>query len=375
MSDDSRGRLRLAANVLVALVLLAVVVPFVVYAVPQVVGADHGMVVLSGSMEPKMSPGDAVIVREVGPSEIDRRDVITFQRPGSETPTTHRVIEIRQTDEGEAYVTKGDANEDPDTGTVTYDRVVGEVIFVIPFIGYLIRFANTQLGFLALVLTPMVLFVASELWELATSIGGTEERTAVTDGNGGSTVAPGSATASAASTPATQSTGASSTATDSDDDGGFTLTRSSLQLLAFLLGIYVPYSAYVAYTVREAWTIAAATATVVGFLFCLVIYVASFGGSDDRTPVSRSLDIDALVRPGELPKRIGNRTTIPLDSVESLARMAADGDDWVLHDEHRDTYHLARDDALYLHRAAPETDGGRDAPDDAPTSADGGEGT
>jgi signal peptidase len=352
MSESDRNTLRLVANVVGLLVLLAAVAPFVVYAAPQLVGADHGLVVLSGSMEPEMSPGDAVIVREVPASEVEARDVITFQRPGSDTPTTHRVVEVRQTDGGEAYVTKGDANEERDQGTVPYDRVVGEVIFVIPFIGHLIQFANTQMGFLALVLTPMALFVLSELWELAKSIREPEEEP------GGDVPAEASA--------------ATTDADATDDDGSFTLTRSSLQLLLLLLGLYVPYSAYVAYTTREAWSIGAATATGVAFLFALVIYVASLGSGGDSAP-EPARTAAGVVRRGELPAGIGERTTIPLDSVESLIAMAVDRDDWVVYDEERDTYYMTRDDALYLHRTAAETDGGTavdgDA-EDAPAAAD-----
>ena len=340
---------RLALNVLVVLVLAAVVVPFVVYAVPGVVGADHGLVVLSGSMEPKMSPGDAVIVREVPASEIEEQDVITFQRAGSDTPTTHRVLEKQQTENGVAYVTKGDANEERDRGTVPHSRVVGEVIFVIPFIGHVIRFANTQLGFLALVLTPMALFVLSELWELAKSV--RDPDTEESDGP--------SVTAAAGTEARTDGSGA-------DEGGdGFTLTRSSLQILLLLFGLYVPYSGYVAYTTREAWSIAVATATIIAFLFCLVLYVASRGSGSGSAGVSRS--VDGVVRRGELPTQIGERTTIPLESVESLVQMALDRDDWVIYDEDQDTYYMAQDDALYLHRAAPETDGG--------TSVDGTDGT
>lgn len=348
---------RLALNVLVVLVLVAVIAPFIVYAVPGVVGADHGLVVLSGSMEPKMSPGDAVIVREVSASEIEEQDIITYQRTGSDTPTTHRVIEKQQTENGVAYVTKGDANEERDRGTVPQSRVVGEVIFVIPFIGHVVRFANTQLGFLTLVLTPMVLFVLSELWELAKSVREPETPSdAETDDSPSVTAATGSK--------AGVSDGA-----DADGGGdGFTLTRSSLQLLLLLFGLYVPYSGYVAYTTREAWSIAAATATTIAFLFCLVLYLAS-RGSSGSTGTSRS--VDSVVRRGELPTQIGERTTIPLESVESLVQMALDRDDWVIYDEDQDTYYMAQDDALYLHRAAPETDGGTAVDGDSDeTSAD-----
>jgi signal peptidase len=349
MNIGDREVPRLAVNVLAVLVIAAVVAPFVVYAVPGVVGADHGLVVLSGSMEPRMSPGDAVIVREVPASEIERQDIITYQRQGSDTPTTHRVIEKQSTENGVAYVTKGDANEERDRGTVPHDRVIGEVIFVIPFIGHVIQFANTQIGFLTLVLTPMVLFVLSELWELAKSV---REPEAETD--------------STAADEATMTTTAADTGSESDaGEGGFTLTRSSLQLVLLLFGLYVPYSAYVAYTTQEAWSIAVATGTAIGFLFCLVLYIAS-RGSGGHTGTTRS--VDGVVRRGELPAGIGDRTTVPLESVESLVQMALDRDDWVIYDEDQDTYYMTRDDALYLHRAAPETDGGT-AVDEVGTAA------
>jgi len=344
---DDRSVPSLAVNVLVVLVLAAVVVPFVVYAVPGVVGADHGLVVLSGSMEPEMSPGDAVIVREVPASEIQEQDIITFQRAGSDTPTTHRVIEVQETESGTEYVTKGDANEERDRGTVSQDRVVGEVIFVIPFIGHVIQFANTQLGFLALVLTPMALFVLSELWELAKSV--REPDVSADESTDGPAVSGDAAAGSGSTDPDTDA--------DDGDSSGFTLTRSSLQLIVLVLGLYVPYSGYVAYTTREAWSIAAATATAIAFLFGVVIYLASRGsGGGSTSTASRS--VDGVVRRGELPAQIGERTTIPLESVESLVQMALDRDDWVIYDDDEDTYYMTQDDALYLHRASPETDGG-----------------
>jgi signal peptidase len=347
---DDRSVPSLAVNVLVVLVLAAVVVPFVVYAVPGVVGADHGLVVLSGSMEPKMSPGDAVIVREVPASEIQEQDIITFQRAGSDTPTTHRVIGVQETESGTEYVTKGDANEERDRGTVSQDRVIGEVIFVIPFIGHVIQFANTQLGFLVLVLTPMALFVLSELWELAKSI---REPDVSRNETAGESAVPADAAAGSGSAEPDAESG-----TDTGDGGGgFTLTRSSLQLIVLVLGLYVPYSGYVAYTTREAWSIAAATATGIAFLFGVVIYLASRGsGGGSTSTADRS--VDGVVRRGELPAQIGERTTIPLESVESLVQMALDRDDWVIYDDDEDTYYMTQDDALYLHRASPETDGG-----------------
>jgi signal peptidase len=155
-SRQWRRRLRRTAAVLGTVLLVAAVIPFVVFAVPQVVGADHGFVILSGSMEPDISAGDVVIVD--GSRSVDVGDVITFE-DDADIPTTHRVVAI----EDGAYVTQGDANEEPDDQPVDPDRVLGEVAVTIPYIGYIIVWANSPLGYVALVGVPLTLLLGTEL--------------------------------------------------------------------------------------------------------------------------------------------------------------------------------------------------------------------
>jgi signal peptidase len=59
-------------NLLGVVVLVALVVPFVVFAVPQVVGAEHSYVVLTSSMSPTYEAGDGVIVNEIPPNGSKR---------------------------------------------------------------------------------------------------------------------------------------------------------------------------------------------------------------------------------------------------------------------------------------------------------------
>jgi signal peptidase len=350
----------------------------------------------SGSMEPHMHKGDLVFITETGrfapdaahegtgvvTQDVGREtghwkfgahgSVIVYDDPGDTgPPVIHRAqfwveegenwydqadpehvsaddcAEMRNCPAPNAgFVTKGDANEERDRGTVSHDRVIGKVVFVIPFIGHLIQFANTQTGFLALVLTPIALFVISELWEMAKSVRGSETSTDAETGDDRATTA---------------------VRADADEGGGgFALTRSSLQLLLLLFGLYVPYSVYIAYTTREAWSIAVATGTVVGFLFCFVLYLAS-DGSNGTSTVGRS--VDGIVRRGELPATVSDRRTVALEAVEELVQMAIDRDDWVRYDEDYGTYFLTRDDTLYLHHAEPETDGGT-AVDEAAAGAE-----
>jgi signal peptidase len=172
------GRVRRIAAVLGFVLIVALVVPFVVFAVPQTIGADHGFVVLSGSMEPAISPGDVVIVAS-GPVAVG--DVITY-RTGNEVPTTHRIVE----EVDGAYRTKGDANENVDAGLVDPSQVLGNVVVVIPLIGYVILWANTTVGFALLVVVPLVLLGGMEAYRfLRTPEEGHDATSTATDGRAG----------------------------------------------------------------------------------------------------------------------------------------------------------------------------------------------
>ena len=164
MSERSVRRVLSVLGTVIGVLILAV---FVIQAVPGIIGADASYVVLSGSMEPAISPGDAVVVDSVDPTTIDRGDVITFTRGTGSVPVTHRVVDVREGDGGLVFETKGDANEDADPEPVAAEQVTGEVWFVIPFIGHVIFFANTPAGLIVLVGIPIVGFVLSELYVFA----------------------------------------------------------------------------------------------------------------------------------------------------------------------------------------------------------------
>ncbi|MGM0372731.1 MAG: signal peptidase I [Halobacteriota archaeon] len=168
---------REAVHLLALAVLLAIVIPFVIFAIPQVVGAEQSYVVLSGSMEPAISPGDVVIVNAVPASAVEVGDVITYGGSQTSPPTTHRVIDIQQQDGELAFETKGDNNENADIALTAASSLRGKVmelpvgipgnehnLFVIPFIGFVAQFAQTQLGFLLFVGIPLSLLAISEFW-------------------------------------------------------------------------------------------------------------------------------------------------------------------------------------------------------------------
>jgi len=95
----------------------------------------HPALVSSGSMRPTMDVGDVVIIAKVPANVVKPGDIIQFRRPEKVT-VMHRVIDIQQTEGGEVFITKGDANSEPDTDPVTPENVVGKAVFNIPKIGW-----------------------------------------------------------------------------------------------------------------------------------------------------------------------------------------------------------------------------------------------
>lgn len=153
---------------LILLVVIALVVPFAAFAVPSLVGADRSYVVVSGSMEPEIGVGSIVFVSQVDPATVREGDVITYRTtPTADTVTTHRVAAVFEDDRGPFWFTKGDANEDLDALPVYAPQLVGEVTMTLPYVGYVVVFAQTTTGIMLLVIVPAVLLIVSELYDLA----------------------------------------------------------------------------------------------------------------------------------------------------------------------------------------------------------------
>lgn len=176
MSKFIPSRNTIASGVLVVIV-LAAVFPFVAFAVPQVVGADHSYVVVSSSMRPTFDAGDVIFVEEVPSESIEVGDVITYREGTTEVIengeidfVTHRVTEVIETGDGRMFQTKGDANDTPDRQAVAPSDVLGEVRFHVPYMGHVIAFATTDMGFLTMVVVPLGLLILGECYDLATAV-------------------------------------------------------------------------------------------------------------------------------------------------------------------------------------------------------------
>lgn len=95
----------------------------------------HPTVIGSGSMRPVIETGDIVIIGDINADTIKQGDIIQYRAKGGNFNILHRVIEIKQDENTKMYITKGDANNDPDSDPVQPDQVIGKVSFIIPRLG------------------------------------------------------------------------------------------------------------------------------------------------------------------------------------------------------------------------------------------------
>jgi signal peptidase I len=154
-------------RVLVWAVVLVIGVPGLLYAVPALAGSDAAFIVLTGSMEPGISPGDVVFVTALDPVDVREGDVITFHsRAGDNFIITHRVVEVLESEDRVRWITQGDANQNPDPFVVTPETLIGRVEFKIPAWGLLLNVVKSPLGYVTVVLVPCGLVITRELVRL-----------------------------------------------------------------------------------------------------------------------------------------------------------------------------------------------------------------
>jgi signal peptidase len=139
---------------------LGVIALLLIFSIAPIPGNYSVMIVKSGSMEPGIRTGSVVAVKPADEYRIG--DVITF-RTGRDEPTTHRIVEIRNENGSESYVTKGDANNAPDSSAVRENEIIGKVLFSVPYAGYAVDVARKPIGFVLIIVIPALIIIGDEV--------------------------------------------------------------------------------------------------------------------------------------------------------------------------------------------------------------------
>jgi len=140
---------------------IAVIAILLLISVFPITGNFKVMTVLSGSMEPSIHTGSIVVVKPA--SEYKVGDVITFGKISkTQTPTTHRISEIKGSGATQTFITKGDANNAVDLREVRPSEIVGKEILTVPYVGYAISTAKKPYGFALIIIIPALLVIFDE---------------------------------------------------------------------------------------------------------------------------------------------------------------------------------------------------------------------
>jgi signal peptidase len=94
-------------------------------------------IIYSGSMRNSIDVGDMVIVSKTPTDEIQKGDIIQYKTQDMKLPVVHRVQDIYKEQGNLYFITKGDANQNPDLDPVLSNNINGKVIFNIPKIGWI----------------------------------------------------------------------------------------------------------------------------------------------------------------------------------------------------------------------------------------------
>jgi signal peptidase len=137
-----RGRVASrAASVLLALAILLALVA----GMGAILGY-RGEVILTGSMQPALHPGDMVIAQRVTADRLAVGDIVSFRSPSGFT-ITHRVRSIVRGRDGRLRIeTRGDANNASEHWVVDRAAQVGRVALTLPHVGSVTHWTASPTG-------------------------------------------------------------------------------------------------------------------------------------------------------------------------------------------------------------------------------------
>ena len=152
----------------IVIMTISITIVYKSYSEPDKIPAVFGwkpFIVLSGSMEDTIMPGDLILTKEIDTLELKDGDVISF-RTNKYTVITHRIIDIVE-DEGERkYYTKGDNNDTADSNIVCNNQIEGIYRYRIPKLGNIAIYLQKPIGIIICIAVPLIIILIAQLADL-----------------------------------------------------------------------------------------------------------------------------------------------------------------------------------------------------------------
>ncbi len=165
-------------SIILSIILWAVILLAAMYTFVTVAQKDDANVsslfgvsplsVQSDSMVPTFKTGDLIFIKKVNPDDLKVGDVVTFHTiiEGHYALNTHRITDISEENGVRVFVTKGDNNKFEDVDRIVDGSIVGKYFGQIKGFGKVMDFISSSVGFLVVILLPMLIFFIYQLYNL-----------------------------------------------------------------------------------------------------------------------------------------------------------------------------------------------------------------
>ena len=126
------------------------------------------LIVQTDSMAPTFEAGDLIFIKRCDTTELNQGDIVTFHTiiNNEYALNTHRIHEVIDYGDARSYVTKGDNNDVADLHVISDGDIVGKYISKSTFLGKVIGFLSGKVGFLVVIVLPMLLFFVYQVYHL-----------------------------------------------------------------------------------------------------------------------------------------------------------------------------------------------------------------
>lgn len=166
--------LTIAVSVLLwAIILLAALFAFTTLATKDAnavanIAGFTPMTVQTESMSPTFRAGDLIMIQKTDPAKLKVGDIVCFHTiiENQYALNTHRISEITETNGVRSYTTKGDNNDIADQHIIADGDIVGRYVGKVGGLGKVMNFLSGSIGFLVILVLPMLLFFIYQLYHL-----------------------------------------------------------------------------------------------------------------------------------------------------------------------------------------------------------------
>ena len=167
-----------AASIVLSVIMWIIILVAALYAFTTLATREDGSVsdiagftplaVQSDSMSPTFNKGDLIFIQKCDTSKLEVGDIVTFHTiiDNEYALNTHRIDSIDELNGMRSFTTKGDNNDVVDTHVISDGDIVGKYLFAIPHMGKVMDFLSSSMGFLIVIVLPMLLFFIYQVYHL-----------------------------------------------------------------------------------------------------------------------------------------------------------------------------------------------------------------